>query len=229
MPRGRVSLAPRPQPAARAADVAMQSAEPDAPDFSSSAARPVAEVAPTRRPRTGSSGSRAGMLGLTFDRVEEWENDPLWTSRGAEDEESKESADEVAAAVPNLTTPGVVCSPSLDSMRAMSDRALASVENFALSHPDSGSVMWHGHTDVRGLDLDSLVRFAHREVEVVVQTDHPLNKPACITLENIFVPNGKDCQQFCDKVERMTTKAGNKLVDYAPATGRWSFDVLGFV
>ena len=146
-----------------------------------------------------------------------------------EDEESKESADEVSAAVPNLTTPGVVCSPSLDSMRAMSDRALASVENFAIAHPGSGSVMWHGHTDVRGLDLDSLVRFAHREIEVVVKTGHPLNKPACITLENVFVPNGKDCQQFCDKVERMTTKAGNKLVDYAPATGRWSFDVLGFV
>jgi hypothetical protein len=154
------------------------------------------------------------MLGLTFDRVEEWENDPLPTNR---------------VAVPTLTTNGVVCSPSLDTMRAMSDRALASVENFAIAHPDSGSVMWHGHTDVRGLDLDSLVRFAHREVEVVVKTGHPLNKPACITLENVFVPNGKDCQQFCDKVERMTTKAGNKLVDYAPATGRWSFDVLGFV
>jgi nitrogen regulatory protein PII len=86
-----------------------------------------------------------------------------------------------------------------------------------------------GHTELyRGAEYT--IDFTPKiEIEVVVKTGHPLNKAACVTLENVFVPSGKDCKQFCDKVERRTTKAGNKLVKYEPETGRWSFDVLGFV
>ena len=75
--------------------------------------------------------------------------------RRASAEEVEESKGDFDSArrtfLPTLTTPGVVVSPSLETMARMSERELAAVECFTLAHPDCGAVEWHGHTDVRGL------------------------------------------------------------------------------
>ncbi len=44
--------------------------------------------------------------------------------------------------------------------------SLATVEDFTVGRRGMGFVTWRGPTDVRGLDLDAIVRFGPKEVNV---------------------------------------------------------------
>ncbi len=63
-----------------------------------------------------------------------------------------------AGKAPTLRAEGYTCRPSIDALAAMSDDELAAVENFTVvcSH---GRITWPGKSDLRGLDLASIVRF----------------------------------------------------------------------
>lgn len=67
---------------------------------------------------------------------------------------------------PILSGKGYYCEPSLDELRRMSDEELRAVENFIVGHEDFGYIEWPGYTDLRGLNLNEIISFGLRELEV---------------------------------------------------------------
>lgn len=117
------------------------------------------------------------------------------------------------------------------------------VKDFVVGRNGYGSIKFFGETDVRRLDLESLVQFNNKEVIVFMdETKKPpvgqgLNKPAEITLLNIRCLNKKTAQQYVDgpKVEKyklmLMKKAqgqGADFVSYDPVIGEWKFRVNHF-
>ncbi|XP_065858400.1 nuclear pore complex protein NUP98A [Euphorbia lathyris] len=117
------------------------------------------------------------------------------------------------------------------------------VKDFVVGRHGYGSIKFMGETDVRRLDLESLVQFNNREV--IVYTDDSkkppigqgLNKPAEVTLLNIKCFEKKTGRQFTEgpKIERykemLKRKAedqGAEFVSYDPVKGEWKFKVNHF-
>ncbi|XP_043724099.1 nuclear pore complex protein NUP98A isoform X2 [Telopea speciosissima] len=117
------------------------------------------------------------------------------------------------------------------------------VKDFVVGRYGYGSIKFIGETDVRRLDLESLVQFNHREVIVYMDESkkppvgHGLNKPAEVTLLNIKCFDKKTGQQYTEgpKVEKykemLKKKAqdqGAEFVSYDPIEGEWKFRVSHF-
>ena len=103
-----------------------------------------------------------------------------------------------------------------------------------------------GVTDIYGLNLDEIVTFRRKEVEVYADDDDnkpavgvALNKPAEITLLKVW-PNDKSSHTpiktperlkasgFIDKIEEKTAELDAVFVDYRPIEGAWVFKVNHF-
>ncbi|KAJ6724196.1 NUCLEOPORIN NUP100/NSP100-RELATED [Salix viminalis] len=117
------------------------------------------------------------------------------------------------------------------------------VKDFVVGRHGYGSIKFLGETDVRRLDLESLVQFNNREVIVYMDDSKKppvgqgLNKPAEVTLLNIKCFDKKTGRQFTEgpKIERykemLKRKAedqGAEFVSYDPAKGEWKFKVSHF-
>ncbi|KAJ6417506.1 hypothetical protein OIU84_003267 [Salix udensis] len=117
------------------------------------------------------------------------------------------------------------------------------VKDFVVGRQGYGSIKFLGETDVRRLDLESLVQFNNREVIVYMDDSKKppvgqgLNKPAEVTLLNIKCFDKKTGRQFTEgpKIERykemLKRKAedqGAEFVSYDPAKGEWKFKVNHF-
>ncbi|KAF8402371.1 hypothetical protein HHK36_013326 [Tetracentron sinense] len=117
------------------------------------------------------------------------------------------------------------------------------VKDFVVGRHGYGSIKFMGETDVRRLDLESLVQFNNREVIVYMdESKKPpvgqgLNKPAEVTLLNIKCFDKKSGQQYTEgpKVEKykemLVKKAedqGAEFVSYHPVKGEWKFRVNHF-
>ncbi|KAJ4956227.1 hypothetical protein NE237_013010 [Protea cynaroides] len=117
------------------------------------------------------------------------------------------------------------------------------VKDFVVGRHGYGSIKFMGETDVRRLDLESLVQFNHREVIVYMdESKKPpvgqgLNKPAEVTLLNIKCFDKKTGQQYTegpkvDKYKEMLKKKahdqGAEFVSYDPIEGKWKFRVSHF-
>ncbi|KAG0446852.1 hypothetical protein HPP92_028607 [Vanilla planifolia] len=117
------------------------------------------------------------------------------------------------------------------------------VKDFVVGHRSYGSIKFFGETDVRSLDLESIVQFNNREV--IVYRDEGkkppvgqgLNKPAEVTLLNIKCMNKKTGQLYTEgpKVARyremLVKKAeeqGAEFVSFDPVKGEWKFRVKHF-
>ncbi|XP_050227125.1 nuclear pore complex protein NUP98A isoform X2 [Mercurialis annua] len=117
------------------------------------------------------------------------------------------------------------------------------VKNFVVGRHGYGSIKFLGETDVRRLDLESLVQFNNREV--IVYTDDSkkppvgqgLNKPAEVTLLNIKCHDKKTGRQYTEgpKIEkykemlkRKAEDQGAEFVSYDPVKGEWKFKVNHF-
>ncbi|KAF9593083.1 hypothetical protein IFM89_020147 [Coptis chinensis] len=117
------------------------------------------------------------------------------------------------------------------------------VKDFVVGRYGYGSIKFIGDTDVRGLDLGSLIHLNNREV--VVYTDKSkmpsigegLNKPAEVTLLNIMCFDKKTGQQYTEgpKVEKYkkmlmkkTQEHGAEFISYEPSNGEWKFRVNHF-
>jgi len=81
--------------------------------------------------------------------------------------------------------------PSIEKMENMSETQLAHLKGLSIEH-EHGKIEWENEVDVRGLNLDEIIKFEPRSVEVYSQ-DHPkpkrgtqLNQPAIITLFNVW-------------------------------------------
>ncbi len=112
----------------------------------------------------------------------------------------------------------------------MTDAQLASVTKFRVSHRDYGCVFWPGKVDVRDLDLDRVVHFAHRHLKVYpVDADLPpagsgLNQLCRVTLFGVITD--KDTKTgFVDRLKRMCVRQDTRFVAYRPSRQEWEFDV----
>ncbi|CAL9078977.1 unnamed protein product [Musa textilis] len=117
------------------------------------------------------------------------------------------------------------------------------VKDFVVGRHGYGSIKFYGETDVRGLDLESIVQFNHREV-IVYRDDSKkppvgqgLNKPAEVTLLNIKCLNKKTGQQYTEgpnveKYKEMLTvkgeEQGAEFLSFDPVKGEWKFKVKHF-
>ncbi|CAA0806684.1 Nuclear pore complex protein NUP98A [Striga hermonthica] len=115
--------------------------------------------------------------------------------------------------------------------------------DFVVGRHGYGSIKFFGETDVRRLDLESLVQFNNREVIVYMdESKKPavgqgLNKPAEVTLLNIKCFDKKTGQQVTDgprieKYKEMLRKKaedqGAEFVSYDAVKGEWKFKVDHF-
>ncbi|KAI3850045.1 hypothetical protein MKX03_024920 [Papaver bracteatum] len=117
------------------------------------------------------------------------------------------------------------------------------VKDFTVGRHGFGSIKFAGETDVRNLDLESLVQFNNQEVIVYLDDSKKppvgqgLNKAAVVTLLNIKCFDKKTGQQYLEgvKVEKYkellmkkTVDQGAEFVSYDPIKGEWKFRVDHF-
>ena len=138
---------------------------------------------------------------------------------------------------PTLSKSEYNCSPSIDALQSMAPEDLATVSRFSVMRPGFGRIEWEGSVDVRGADLDAQVIIEKSSVSVYENEeksgDKPtegtkLNRPAVVTLQNIFPPTGVDPTKFARKVEKQTAKMDAKFIDYDRSSGVWTFRVEHF-
>mmetsp|Transcript_43582 Transcript_43582/g.98032 ORF Transcript_43582/g.98032 Transcript_43582/m.98032 type:complete len:677 (-) Transcript_43582:159-2189(-) len=126
-------------------------------------------------------------------------------------------------------------------LRKMSPAALQSVQDLQVTRLDVGSIHFHGWTDCRGLDFDSIITLEVGEVLVYPdpKTKPPpgegLNKPATVTMFQCWPPNGSDClkdrraqEKYRRKIQQMTEKKNAYFLDYDCLSGIWKFQVEHF-
>ncbi|XP_020547829.1 nuclear pore complex protein NUP98A isoform X1 [Sesamum indicum] len=117
------------------------------------------------------------------------------------------------------------------------------VKDFVVGRHGYGSIKFFGETDVRRLDLESLIQFNNREVIVYMdESKKPpvgqgLNKPAEVTLLNIKCFDKKTGQQYTEgpriekykeMLKRKAEDQGAEFVSYDPVKGEWKFRVNHF-
>ncbi|XP_023534368.1 nuclear pore complex protein NUP98A-like isoform X1 [Cucurbita pepo subsp. pepo] len=117
------------------------------------------------------------------------------------------------------------------------------VKDFVVGRHGFGSIKFFGETDVRRLDLESIVQFNNREVIVYLdESKKPprgqgLNKPAEVTILNIKCFDKKTGHQYTEgpKVEKYkellrkkTEAQGAEFVSHDPVKGEWKFRVEHF-
>ncbi|KAE8816547.1 Nuclear pore complex protein Nup98 [Hordeum vulgare] len=148
--------------------------------------------------------------------------------------------------VPKLSQADYFTEPSLEELAAK-ERAepgyCSQVVDFIVGREGYGSIKFLGETDVRGLDLESIVEFSNREV-IVYKDDSKkppvgegLNKAALVTLLNIKCMNRKTDEQYTqglrfDKFKEMLVKKaeeqGVEFISFDGAKGEWKFRVKHF-
>jgi nuclear pore complex protein Nup98-Nup96 len=117
------------------------------------------------------------------------------------------------------------------------------VKDFVVGRQGYGSIRFLGVTDVRGLDLESIVQFNNREVIVYMDDSKKppvgqgLNKPAEVTLLNIKCFDKKTGQQYTEgpriekykeMLKRKAEDQGAEFVSYDANKGEWKFRVNHF-
>uniref|UniRef100_A0A0A9CQN7 Peptidase S59 domain-containing protein n=1 Tax=Arundo donax TaxID=35708 RepID=A0A0A9CQN7_ARUDO len=148
--------------------------------------------------------------------------------------------------MPKLPHGDYFIEPSIEELAAK-ERAepgyCSQVRDFVVGRRGYGSIKFLGETDVRGLDLESIVEFNNREV-IVYKDDSKkpllgegLNKAAEVTLLNIKCMNKKTGEQYVEgprvnKYKEMLVKKaeeqGAEFVSFDAAKGEWKFRVKHF-
>jgi nuclear pore complex protein Nup98-Nup96 len=137
---------------------------------------------------------------------------------------------------PILTRPGYICVPDITILQRCSARDLTTVPNFAVVRPGFGKIEWIGKTDLRGLNLDEIVKIEKREVFVYedvtpVPEGTGLNKPAVVTLHNVFPKENtteKKKAEFYHKLQDFCDVNDADFISYDRNTGDWVFGVKHF-
>jgi nuclear pore complex protein Nup98-Nup96 len=157
----------------------------------------------------------------------------------------------IAAMVPKKTTPNLskgdyFTEPSLEELAAK-ERAepgyCCRVRDFVVGRQGYGSIKFLGETDVRGLDLESVVEFNNREVAVYKdESKKPpvgegLNRPAVVTMLNIKCRSRKTGETYTDgpKLDRYKEilvkkgqEQGAEFVSFDNVKGELKFKVKHF-
>lgn len=137
---------------------------------------------------------------------------------------------------PVLRSSEYFTSPSIDELveREVADPGYCSrVPNFIIGRAGYGQVRFLGNTDVRGIDLNEIVRFEKHYVVVYEDetckppVGHGLNKAAEVSL----LLNPKDHPEPSILVEVLRCRArkqGSRFLSFNPVNGRWKFEVDHF-
>lgn len=137
---------------------------------------------------------------------------------------------------PVLTMPGYFSSPDISVLQKMSARELSKVKQFTIFRPNVGKIEWIGETDIRGLNFDQIVKIEKKEVFVYedvtpAEQGTELNKPAVVTLCNIFPKEGsteKKKAEFYRKLQDFCELNDADFISYDRNTGDWVFGVKHF-
>jgi len=123
----------------------------------------------------------------------------------------------------------------------LSESERREVLDMEVSRLGISSIVFHGYTDITGLDISRLVHLDVGEVLVYPEpgTKPPvgegLNKRATVTMHRCFPPNGRDQlsdersqTRYREKIKRMTEEKGAMFLDYNYHDGIWVFQVEHF-
>ncbi|KAH0921193.1 hypothetical protein HID58_021211 [Brassica napus] len=157
-----------------------------------------------------------------------------------------ENGADIEALLPKLRQSDYFTEPSIRELAAK-ERAdpgyCRRVRDFVVGRQGYGSIKFMGETDVRRLDLETLVQFNNREVIVYLdESKKPavgqgLNKPAEVTLLNIKCIDKKTGKQFTEgervekykmMLKRKAEAQGAEFVSFDPVKGEWKFRVDHF-
>nr|XP_051180504.1 nuclear pore complex protein NUP98A-like isoform X4 [Lolium perenne] len=148
--------------------------------------------------------------------------------------------------MPKLSQADYFTEPSLEELAAKERSEpgyCRQVRDFVVGRQGYGSIKFLGETDVRGLDLESVVEFNNREVVVYKEdSEKPpvgegLNKAALVTLLNIKCMNrktGEPCTEgprldkFKETLVKTAKEQGAEFVSFDGAKGEWKFRVKHF-
>lgn len=137
---------------------------------------------------------------------------------------------------PKLERPGYFTIPDMSVLQKMSSAELSSIRSFCVYKPNVGRIQWEGITDVRGLDLDKIVRIEKKEVFVYENDTSPavgteLNKDAIITLYAVYPKEGSSENkkiQYVQKLKDFCQMNDAEFIDYSLQSGEWVFSVKHF-
>lgn len=150
---------------------------------------------------------------------------------------------DVLAILPKLPAADYYIKPSLSELvaREMAEAGFCSrVKDFVVGREGYGSIKFLGETDIRHLDIESVVQFKDREVTVYPddkkkpQVGHHLNKEAEVTLLNVKCIDSKTGKQYVEghqvqSYQEMLIKKieeqGAEFVSYDPVEGEWKVRV----
>jgi len=123
----------------------------------------------------------------------------------------------------------------------LSESERREVLDMEVSRLGISSIVFHGYTDITGLDISRLVHLDVGEVLVYPEpgTKPPvgegLNKRATVTMHRCFPPNGRDQlsdersqTRYREKIKRMTEEKGAMFLDYNYHSGIWVSQVEHF-
>lgn len=153
---------------------------------------------------------------------------------------------DVEAILPKLQCPDYYIKPPVQELAAK-ERAepgfCCRVKDFVVGREGYGSIRFLGETDVRNLDVESVVQFNYREVIVYrdttkkPQVGEGLNKPAEVTILNLKCIDNRTGKQYVDgtRVHKWTDMLIRKaeeqdaeFLSYDPVTGEWKLRVQHF-
>eukprot|EP00188_Purpureofilum_apyrenoidigerum_P002370 Plantae.Rhodophyta-Purpureofilum_apyrenoidigerum.ctg2470.p1 GENE.Plantae.Rhodophyta-Purpureofilum_apyrenoidigerum.ctg2470~~Plantae.Rhodophyta-Purpureofilum_apyrenoidigerum.ctg2470.p1 ORF type:complete len:539 (+),score=62.44 Plantae.Rhodophyta-Purpureofilum_apyrenoidigerum.ctg2470:78-1619(+) len=144
---------------------------------------------------------------------------------------------------PVLTKKDYYAVPSINELRKLDDNQLRNVKNFTVGRKGVGEVQWTGSTDVRGVDLDTVVHFSPKVVVVYPdEADKPatgqgLNKSAEVCLEGVWKIDKatkrpmKDADSIASmdaKLRKHCRNEGLEFIEYDGHKGTWRFIVPHF-
>ncbi|MED6215984.1 hypothetical protein PIB30_003184 [Stylosanthes scabra] len=144
------------------------------------------------------------------------------------------------ASLPILHSPGYYTKPSLKELVAQEflDPGYCSrVPNFTVGRLGYGSVRFLEKTDVRGLDLDQIVKFHKHEIVVYSdENDKPavgqgLNKAAEVVLvldTELLKSRDRKDDFLVKKIKQSTESQGARFISFDLTTGEWKFLVDHF-
>ncbi|VAH13551.1 unnamed protein product [Triticum turgidum subsp. durum] len=148
--------------------------------------------------------------------------------------------------LPRLYKADYYTSPSIAELAARESNELgccSHVKDFTVGRHGYGSIKFDGETDVRKLDIASIVEFKDREI--LVYTDESkrppvgqeLNKPAEITLLNVKcvdkktglqLTEGAEVDRYTEILAQWTKKNGAEFVAFDAVNGEWKFRIKHF-
>ncbi|XP_023019445.2 nuclear pore complex protein Nup98-96 [Leptinotarsa decemlineata] len=165
----------------------------------------------------------------------------------------EEPVGELEVQTPKSYAHGIICTrpeyytlPSLEDLVKYTDESgKCIVKGFTIGRKGYGNVYFPDEMDVAGLNIDELLHFRYREINVYPDeakkppVGEGLNRKAQVTLDNVFPRRPgtnvliKDVLEllqmnFAEKLRKITVNKDAKFVDYRPETGSWVFKVDHF-